>query len=89
MSEAEVRRPLSRRRVLEAAVGLADREGLEALSMRRLGRELGVEAMSLYNHVPNKEALLDGMVEVLLAEMEVSVSGKQGWEERVREVFRS
>ncbi len=89
MSEAEVRRPLSRRRVLEAAVGLADREGLEALSMRRLGRELGVEAMSLYNHVPNKEALLDGMVEVLLAEMEVSVDGKEGWEERVREVFRS
>ncbi len=89
MSEAEVRRPLSRRRILEAAVGFADREGLEALSMRRLGRELGVEAMSLYNHVPNKEALLDGMVEVLLSEMEVSGNDKQGWEERVREVFRS
>jgi TetR/AcrR family tetracycline transcriptional repressor len=83
------RRPLNRRRVLEAALGLADREGLEALSMRRLGRELGVEAMSLYNHVPNKEALLDGMVEVLLARMKVSLDSEEGWEENVRRVFRS
>ncbi|MFL6057619.1 MAG: TetR family transcriptional regulator, partial [Rubrobacteraceae bacterium] len=60
------RQPLSRRRVLEEAVRFADREGLEALTMRKLGAELGVEAMSLYNHVPNKGALLDGMVEVLL-----------------------
>ena len=57
--------------------------------MRRLGRELGVEAMSLYNHVPNKEALLDGMVEVLLAGMKVSVDSAEGWEENVRRVFRS
>jgi AcrR family transcriptional regulator len=55
---------LSRRRVLEEAVRFTDREGLEALTMRRLGSELGVEAMSLYNHIPNKSALLDGMVEV-------------------------
>lgn len=65
----------------------ADREGLEALSMRKLGAELGVEAMSLYNHVPNKDALLDGMVEVLLGELEVP-SEKAGWEERVREAYR-
>ena len=70
-------------------MGLADREGLEALSMRRLGRELGVEAMSLYNHSPNKEALLDGMVEVLLAMMKVSLDSEEGWEENVRRVFRS
>ena len=57
--------------------------------MRRLGRELGVEAMSLYNHVPNKEALLDGMVEVLLAGMKVSLDSEEGWEENVRRVFRS
>ena len=81
------RRPLSRRRVLEAAVLFADREGLEALSMRKLGAELGVEAMSLYNHVPNKDALLDGMVEVLLGELEVPSEGA-GWEERVREAYR-
>ena len=78
MVEAK-RRPLSRRRVLEAAVRFADREGLEALSMRRLGAELGVEAMSLYNHVPNKDALLDGMVEVLLGELEVPPE-KGDWE---------
>src|ERR687897_673164 len=81
------RRPLSRRRILEAAVRFVDREGLEALSMRKLGSELGVEAMSLYNHVPNKDALLDGMVEVLLGELEVP-SERAAWEERVKEAYR-
>jgi AcrR family transcriptional regulator len=82
------RRPLSRRRILEAAVQFVDREGLEALSMRKLGSELGVEAMSLYNHVPNKGALLDGMVEVLLGELEVPPED-EGWERRVREAYRA
>ena len=82
------RRPLSRRRILDAAVRFVDREGLEALSMRKLGSELGVEAMSLYNHVPNKGALLDGMVEVLLGELEVPPED-EGWEKRVREAFRA
>jgi TetR/AcrR family transcriptional regulator, tetracycline repressor protein len=82
------RRPLSRRRILEAAVRLVDREGLEALSMRKLGGELGVEAMSLYNHVPNKDALLDGMVEVLLGELKIP-SEKEGWERRIREAYRA
>lgn len=82
------RLPLSRRRVLEAAVRFVDREGLDALSMRKLGAELGVEAMSLYNHVPNKDALLDGMVEVLLGELWIPRGGA-GWEERVREAYRS
>ena len=86
MVEAK-RQPLSRRRVLEAAVRFVDREGLEALSMRKLGAELGVEAMSLYNHVPNKDALLDGMVEVLLAELGIPRED-EGWEERVREAYR-
>ena len=81
------RRPLSRPRVLEAAVKFADREGLDALSMRKLGADLGVEAMSLYNHVPNKDALLDGMVEVLLGELEVPPE-EAGWEERVRDAYR-
>ena len=83
------RRPLNRRRILEAAVEIADREGLEALSMRRLGRELGVEAMSLYNHVPNKEALLSGMVRVLLGKLEIPTDTSGGWEERIREAFRA
>jgi len=80
------RRPLSRRRVLEEAVRFVDREGLEALTMRKLGAELGVEAMSLYNHVPNKSALLDGMVEVLLGEVEVPAEN-HGWEKRIREGY--
>jgi AcrR family transcriptional regulator len=82
------RQPLSRRRVLEEAVRFVDREGLEALTMRKLGAELGVEAMSLYNHVPNKSALLDGMVEVLLGELEVPPEN-HGWEERIREGYRA
>jgi TetR/AcrR family transcriptional regulator, tetracycline repressor protein len=79
---------LSRRRVLEEAVRFVDREGLEALTMRKLGAVLGVEAMSLYNHVPNKSALLDGMVEVLLGELEVPPEN-HGWEERIREGYRA
>ena len=82
------RQPLSRRRILEAAVRFVDREGLEALSMRKLGSELGVEAMSLYNHVPNKGALLDGMVEVLLGELEVPPED-EGWERRIREAYQA
>ena len=82
------RQPLSRRRVLEEAVRFADREGLEALTMRKLGAELGVEAMSLYNHVPNKGALLDGMVEVLLGELEIPLRSQE-WEERIREGYRA
>jgi AcrR family transcriptional regulator len=61
--------PLSRRRVLRGAVALADRDGLESLTMRRLAQEVGVEAMSLYHHVANKEAVLDGLVEVVLTEI--------------------
>jgi AcrR family transcriptional regulator len=67
------RQPLSRDLVLETAVGLADHEGLGALSMRRLGQELGVEAMSLYHHVANKEALLDGMVDAVVGELNEAV----------------
>lgn len=69
------REPLSRDRVLRGAVRLADSEGLAAVSMRRLGTELGVEAMSLYHHVSGKEALLDAMVEHVGAELNAEVSG--------------
>ena len=65
------REPLTRERVLRAGVELADERGVERLSMRELGRVLGVEAMSLYNHVANKDDLLDGMVDVVIAEVEV------------------
>ncbi|PKQ15263.1 MAG: tetracycline repressor protein class H [Actinobacteria bacterium HGW-Actinobacteria-7] len=58
--------PLTKTEIFSAALALIDAEGIDALSMRRLARELGVEAMSLYHHVPNKEALLDGVVELAL-----------------------
>ncbi|MER5944035.1 TetR/AcrR family transcriptional regulator [Streptomyces sp. NPDC001928] len=61
---------LSRERVLAAALELVDREGLSALSMRRLGSELGVEAMALYRYAAGKDALLDGLVEALYLELE-------------------
>ena len=65
---------LSRERVLATAVELADRGGTSALTMRSLAAELGVEAMSLYHHVANKEALLDGLVEVLMVEVDAATS---------------
>ena len=75
--------PLNRERVLRAAVAIADREGIEALSMRRLGRELGVEAMSLYNHVGGKEDLEHGIVELVLGEIESPPSGVH-WKDAIR-----
>ena len=70
---SQQREPLSRERVLEAAVALADRGGLEALTMRGLAETLGVEAMSLYYHVANKEALLDGVAEAVASEVNDAV----------------
>jgi AcrR family transcriptional regulator len=64
------RKPLSRERILTAALQLVDEQGIEALSMRKLGQSLGYEAMSLYNHVANKDDLLDGILDLVLAEME-------------------
>ena len=72
---ARHRPPLTRERVLRAAIGLADRGGIESLSMRNLGERLGVEAMSLYNHVRNKEDMLDGMVDVVFSEIDLPPSG--------------
>ena len=77
------RDPLSRERVLRAAVVLADESGIESLSMRKLGQELGVEAMSLYNHVANKDDILDGIVDLVFSEIELP-SGKVGWRTAMR-----
>jgi len=74
--------PLSRERILETAVRLADDGGIESLSMRKLARELGVEAMSLYNHVANKGALVDGIVDLVLEEIELPSDGE--WDHAVR-----
>jgi AcrR family transcriptional regulator len=69
------RPPLTRERVLQTAVALADEGGIEALSMRKLGYELGVEAMSLYNHVANKDDLLNGITDLVLSEIELPADG--------------
>src|ERR1700737_1541231 len=73
--EAKRRAALTRERILRAAISLADRDGIESLSMRKLGQELGVEAMSLYNHVRNKVDMLDGMVDLVFSEIDLSPSG--------------
>ncbi len=68
----ERRTRLTRARVLAAAVALADADGIQSLTMRRLGAALGVEAMSLYHHVANKDDVLDGMVDTVFAEIELA-----------------
>jgi AcrR family transcriptional regulator len=78
------RAPLSRERVLRAALALADQRGLQSLTMRRLGHELGVEAMSLYNHVANKDDVLDGMVDLVFREIEMPTAGA-GWKAALRQ----
>ena len=65
------RPPLSRERVLDAAVALAARDGIESLTMRKLAEDLGVGAMTLYHYVPNKDELLDGMIDLVFAEIEL------------------
>jgi AcrR family transcriptional regulator len=82
------RRPLSTERIVEAAIGLVDGEGLEALSMRRLGAALGVEAMSLYRHFPSKAALLEALVGRLLAELLLPLPGSAPWQESFRALAR-
>ncbi len=70
-SKTATRKPLSRERVLQAAVALADEAGLEGFSMRSLAQELGVVPMALYKHVANKDELLDGMVDSVFGEIEL------------------
>ena len=74
---------LSRDKVLSTAIALADNGGIESLTMRRLGDELGVEAMSLYNHVANKEDLLNAMVDAVFSEIELP-SHNEGWKSAMR-----
>src|SRR3954469_17467860 len=80
--------PLNRERVLHAAVAFADEHGIAALSMRKLGEALGVEAMSLYNHVANKDELLGGMVDVVFGEIDLP-AGKADWKTAMRERAQS
>jgi AcrR family transcriptional regulator len=82
---AERRAPLTKERVLRAAVDLADRDGIDALSMRKLGQELGVDPMALYRHVRNKDDLLDGALAVVVGQMEPPRAGL-AWKAALREL---
>ncbi len=80
----EDRTPLTRERVLRAAVAFADSSGIGSLSMRKLGEVLGVEAMSLYNHITNKDELLDGMVDLVFSEIDLPAGGAD-WKTAMRQ----
>src|SRR3954464_1434932 len=80
----DTRLPLSRERILRTALELADEGGIESVTMRKLGQVLGFEAMSLYNHVANKDDLLDGMLDLVLAESEPP-SPVGDWDAAIRE----
>jgi len=82
-STSRRREPLTRERILRAALRIMDQEGLDAVTMRHLGRELGVEAMSLYRYVKGKEDILDGILEVVMAEFEFPEETGE-WEADVR-----
>lgn len=82
---SNLRTPLSRDRILGAALDLADRDGFEACTMRKLGAQLGVEAMSLYRYVANKEDLLSGLVDLVFAEVEVDEPGTTEWRVAMRQ----
>ncbi len=82
-ARATPRTPLSKERVLRAALELADAEGIEALSMRRLAKELGVEAMSLYNHVANKGEILAGIIDLVAGEFDLP-SDESDWKVAMR-----
>ena len=79
----ESRAPLSRDRVLRAAIGLADRAGIESLTMRKLAQELRVEAMSLYHYVANKDDILNGIVDLVESEIELPSHGAD-WKAAIR-----
>ena len=83
---------LSRGRILDAALELVDEEGMGALSMRRLGAELGVNPMSIYHHLPGKDAVISGLVDLVFSEMRVHYSDGSSWQDRMRawaEAYRS
>lgn len=82
------RPPLTRERILAAAVEIADERGVGALSMRKLAKQLGYEVMSLYNHVENKDDLLDGMVDLVAAEIDGPQPGL-GWKPAIRSIAMS
>jgi AcrR family transcriptional regulator len=83
-NRAPRRVPLSRERVLDAAIKLADQGGLESLSMRKLGQELGVEAMAVYYHFANKDEVIDGIVDIVFSQIDLPASGAD-WKSAMRQ----
>ena len=81
---SEPRRPWNRAQLLRAAIDLADKGGIESLSMRKLSQELGGGTMSLYNHVSNKDDLVDGMIDIVFSEIELP-AGEHGWKMTMRQ----
>lgn len=86
---AETRPRLSRELLVATALRIADDEGLEALSMRRLGAELGVDPTAAYRHFPNKKAMLAGVVEATLADADPEVDPSAPWQDQFREIARA
>jgi AcrR family transcriptional regulator len=82
-TKPRTRKPLSKERVLERAIALADKDGIDALSMRKLGQALGVEAMSLYNHVANKNELVTAMVDRVIEQFELP-DDEPTWDAAIR-----
>lgn len=80
------REPLTRDRIFRAALQFVDEHGLQTLSMRKLASELGVEAMSLYNHIDNKDDILAGIADLVFAEVEIPSAESGGWEQHLRRV---
>ena len=87
--EDRTRPRLTREALVAAALRIADSEGLDALSMRRLGAELGVDPMAAYRHLPNKKALLAGVVEAVLAGADVATDPAAPWQDQFRELARA
>jgi AcrR family transcriptional regulator len=83
MAKQAQRTPLSKERVLRAAMKLADEGGIKAISMRKIAHELGVEAMSLYNHVASKDEIVDGIVDLVATEIDLAPTGDD-WKEAMR-----
>jgi AcrR family transcriptional regulator len=79
--------PLTRDELFQRALAIADAEGLEALTMRRLASEVGVEAASLYHHVPNKDALLDGVVVRMRSELQIPDPLPEDWKDLMQAIF--
>jgi AcrR family transcriptional regulator len=88
-AEAGAREQLSRERIVRAAVELIERDGEDAISMRRIAAELGYGVMSLYNHIPNKDAVLDAVAEYVMADFEFAADAHADWRDQARALVRA